>query len=1258
MTEQVPSKSQRAISWLKEKVTSRYGRVFIDFSIITLIAVIIFRIWLFTNGWPAGGDVSGWISRAYIFGKDFRWLYIWRPYAFGFTEGINAMDFFLMLINFLFNNASATVKIFTFSSFLTAGFSMYGLTYHYTHRHVAALAGSMVYCLNQWIFSQYTEAHIDIIFSYAVIPLIFLILVRALERRKLKDILGLAIALAFLVTSFHPECIVIYGAFLFMFTVFYLLSSAHARKLRVQTKNVLKVVLPACAVGVILATFVVLPMALNVRASYYSATFKYPIEDAKSASYANMIDAFTLRALESWGYNLLIDVYTDLSLPDFPVYELLSIIFLLAFCTVFIRRDRYTVFFAISAMAAIFVAKGPNFPFGYIFTWMWSNVPYFAVFRAANRTNMITAFSFAFLVSVLAKMLLDYTQKRNDTKTKVHFEMKAKFAGENEAREMYITIESLNRILKGAHKVLHYLSVLLLIFIFLSCFLSCSYFFSQGLQVYTPSDSYLGPYDWLANQSGDYKVITASNSPSEAMNSQSQESDFASGGMLTDIGWSHDIGYDSAFITDKPTLQDGGWYTSSRALINYLRFRLVRQYLSDDILRMLGTFNYKYVVLPEYLASGTKNFFLNQQGYQIVYNQGSIILQNEYYTPRFFAASQTAYLVGGLESYSALHKIDNFKLNQTALYFAYQTNEAFSDIAFNNSETVIFANNDITETVMLSLKNDATFINAADYGMPTTNFTKYWASSTSWREIGDLVWSGSTLSTNGKNDISIPFKIDADGNYDIWLRIGIADNRGTLTTLIDGTPVEELRSLSKTWSKLMWVKITSLNLKSGDHKITLKNDGTGYNDIDMIAAVKPETFQSGINNVNKALQEYTGRIIYCLGGVNTFTLSQSNVQVTLIPYEGYFVGTANEVNVAPLGKASASSEGTWGTTTLWAQYANDGTTDTRWASTPHESMPQWLQIEWTVPQEINSVHVLFEQAHAQDYTIQTWDGTQWVDQVNVTGNTMLEQYHSFPTTATTKLRIYITSVTQRYDLASIIELEAYNPTGIYTDIALPREGDYMFALRIETGPDEGKLNLQVDDATETADCSDANQGFTWKYFGPYHLDAANHTIALNGDGKITFDEMLIYSLNQNEQTLSVNELFTSKSAPTITYEQINPCKYTVHIENSNAPFLLVFSEAYDPMWKAYVENNEISSVSMYSIVNGFYIEKTGSFDITIYFTGQTYVDTGLKISIATLITVATIIAIPSKKLKEIEKSIKHKIFRTNLKQKERSPPSK
>ncbi|MCZ7355903.1 MAG: hypothetical protein O8C66_09035 [Candidatus Methanoperedens sp.] len=39
----------------------------------------------------------------------------------------------------------------------------------------------------------------------------------------------------------------------------------------------------------------------------------------------------------------------------------------------------------------------------------------------------------------------------------------------------------------------------------------------------------------------------------------------------------------------------------------------------------------------------------------------------------------------------------------------------------------------------------------------------------------------------------------------------------------------------------------------------------------------------------------------------------------------------------------------------------------------------------------------------------------------------------------------------------------------------------------------------------------------------------------------------------------------------ITFQEINPTKYKVHV-NTSKPFVLVFSESYDPQWKAYIED--------------------------------------------------------------------------------------
>jgi hypothetical protein len=125
----------------------------------------------------------------------------------------------------------------------------------------------------------------------------------------------------------------------------------------------------------------------------------------------------------------------------------------------------------------------------------------------------------------------------------------------------------------------------------------------------------------------------------------------------------------------------------------------------------------------------------------------------------------------------------------------------------------------------------------------------------------------------------------------------------------------------------------------------------------------------------------------------------------------------------------------------------------------------------------------------------------------------------------------------------------------------------------------------------------------------------------------------------------LDDLFEAKLGPNVSYKMVDPCRYKVHIEGSDEPFLLVFSESYHPMWKVYVDGEEVSSIPVYSLVNGFYINKTGDFDVTIYFTGQTYANIGIQISLTTLIIVAAILVVPSRKFEQLENYLKQKTHR-------------
>lgn len=92
------------------------------------------------------------------------------------------------------------------------------------------------------------------------------------------------------------------------------------------------------------------------------------------------------------------------------------------------------------------------------------------------------------------------------------------------------------------------------------------------------------------------------------------------------------------------------------------------------------------------------------------------------------------------------------------------------------------------------------------------------------------------------------------------------------------------------------------------------------------------------------------------------------------------------------------------------------------------------------------------------------------------------------------------------------------------------------------------------------------------------------------------------------------------------YVRINPTLYKIKA-NISEPSMLVFSDAYDPYWGAkidringeYVISDIIRSTELYSMINGFWINRTGKLDITVEYEPQKWFYMGIIISIFTII---------------------------------------
>jgi hypothetical protein len=99
-----------------------------------------------------------------------------------------------------------------------------------------------------------------------------------------------------------------------------------------------------------------------------------------------------------------------------------------------------------------------------------------------------------------------------------------------------------------------------------------------------------------------------------------------------------------------------------------------------------------------------------------------------------------------------------------------------------------------------------------------------------------------------------------------------------------------------------------------------------------------------------------------------------------------------------------------------------------------------------------------------------------------------------------------------------------------------------------------------------------------------------------------------------------NVLSERPEAPKITFKKVTAEKYKVSVRGANAPFVLVQSESYDPLWVAkFSDGARVDSIPMYATINGYRINRTGNFDLVLEYQPQQFWMYGLALTILTLL---------------------------------------
>ncbi len=116
---------------------------------------------------------------------------------------------------------------------------------------------------------------------------------------------------------------------------------------------------------------------------------------------------------------------------------------------------------------------------------------------------------------------------------------------------------------------------------------------------------------------------------------------------------------------------------------------------------------------------------------------------------------------------------------------------------------------------------------------------------------------------------------------------------------------------------------------------------------------------------------------------------------------------------------------------------------------------------------------------------------------------------------------------------------------------------------------------------------------------------ANKTFNIQNTSAYSTD---IDGLYNNTNTINASHI-SNFLQPEITFVENTPTKVTVHVSNATTPFYLVFRETYDSRWVAFYSNSTEINQSDHIAVNGFanawYMNKTGNYTLTLYYTPQT-----------------------------------------------------
>jgi hypothetical protein len=164
-------------------------------------------------------------------------------------------------------------------------------------------------------------------------------------------------------------------------------------------------------------------------------------------------------------------------------------------------------------------------------------------------------------------------------------------------------------------------------------------------------------------------------------------------------------------------------------------------------------------------------------------------------------------------------------------------------------------------------------------------------------------------------------------------------------------------------------------------------------------------------------------------------------------------------------------------------------------------------------------------------------------------------------------------------------------SALSTTVYLPESGTYYVS---DSSPAySNNTSLSIDGRNYVFDSIVGN----WTESGPVNLTQGYHTLTV------------VLPNHQNASLLSISsERLGTINPSTVSYsaDELSNTEYTIKVNNATEPTFLALGESCDSGWSAHMNGRQLSQFCAYSFLDGYYVNQTGTFTISLTYNGGSY----------------------------------------------------